>query len=248
MASVRAAGTVALRRQRAMVALDPPIARVAAPLRKSVIEFLRVAITSFEYQPGERLLEADLCRRFGVSRTVVREALRHLEAERLVDIVPNQGPVVARVTAADARALYEVREALESTAAMFCAVRATDADKRDLREAFRNVEVAYRKGVLAEQIKVKDRFYAVLFRGARNDLIASMHRIVQARASLLRAFSLQSGGRRDESLKELRALTAAIQRGDSRSAHRLATQHVRAAAATALAALARDRVEPEPGA
>src|SRR5687768_16541072 len=95
----------------------PRATPIAAPLRRQVIGLLRNAILTFEYEPGQRLVERDLCERFDVSRTVIREALRHLEAEGLIQIVPNRGPVVSAATPAEARDLYEVREALEPMAA-----------------------------------------------------------------------------------------------------------------------------------
>ncbi len=108
--------------------------REAAPLRSQVVELLRRAIVGGELGPGERLVERVLCARFAVSRTVVREALRQLESEGLVTTVPQRGPVVAVLTAADAEALYEVRAVLEGLAGRAFAQRATPAERVALRE------------------------------------------------------------------------------------------------------------------
>lgn len=89
------------------------VRRVAAPLREQVLELLRADILAAEFAPGQRLVESRLCERFEVSRTVIREVLRQLESEGLVALVPHRGPVVAELTRADAKALYEVRGALE---------------------------------------------------------------------------------------------------------------------------------------
>jgi GntR family transcriptional regulator, trigonelline degradation regulator len=216
---------------------DSGITVVAAPLRKQVIELLRNAIVAFEYKPGERLVERDLCERFDVSRTVVREALRHLEAEGLINIVANRGPIVSSPTVSEARALYEVREALESLAARLCAERASAAKKRKLARALQHIALAYAEGELAVRLRAKDEFYRVLCDGADNAVIGSTLRGIQARVQMLRGLSLQAPGRREESLEELRALTAAIERGDTALAARLAAEHVRSAASTALATL-----------
>lgn len=209
----------------------------AAPLRKIVIERLRDAILAFVYAPGERLVEREVCERFGVSRTVVREALRHLEAEGLVDLVPNRGPVVATITAAEARALYEVREALESLAARYCAERATPAQKRQIAKALTRVETAYRKGRIGDELAAKAVLYEALFAGSGNSVIAATLRPMHARAQMLRAFSLQVPGRADQSLRELRAVVRAIERGDAKTAARYAALHVRNAGAAALSKL-----------
>jgi DNA-binding GntR family transcriptional regulator len=211
---------------------------VAAPLRKQVIELLYRAIVGLEYMPGERLVERELCERFGVSRTVIREALRHLEAEGLVTLVANRGPVVVSTSADEARALYEVREALESLAARLCARRGSRAQKKRLSRALTSVEAAYREDDLGEQLQSKDEFYRLLCEGAENPVIALMLRTVQARVHLLRGLSLSAPGRTDESLDELKRLVGAIERNDEEAAAELATKHVQRAAETALSQLA----------
>jgi DNA-binding GntR family transcriptional regulator len=118
-------------------------AQVAAPLRKQVIELLRDAIASMEFEPGQRLVERDLCERFDVSRTVIREALRHLEAEGLVDLVANHGPVVSRITREDAGHIYEARATLEGVIARYAAERATPPAKKRMWNALTRLETAY---------------------------------------------------------------------------------------------------------
>jgi DNA-binding GntR family transcriptional regulator len=225
----------------AMSAARPLIRRVplvAAPLRKQVIELLRNAIITFEYAPGQRLVERDLCERFEVSRTVIREALRHLEAEGLVELVANRGPVVSVTTAESAKNLYEVREALESLAAKCCATRATPIQKKGLRRALARIEASYSKGVLADELHEKDEFYRILCEGAGNPVITSTLRSIWARVQVLRGLSLQTPGRTAESLVEIQKVVAAIEKGDSRAAAQSAADHVRHAGATALARLA----------
>jgi DNA-binding GntR family transcriptional regulator len=221
---------------------------VAAPLRKQVIELLRNAIISFEYEPGERLVERDLCERFDVSRTVIREALRHLEAEGLVELVANRGPVVSSPSLEDAKALYEVREALEALAARLCAERATPAQKRKVARALGHVATEYEKNDLARQLQAKDELYRQLCDGAHNPVIASTLRGIQARVQMLRGLSLQAPGRTAESLRELEGVVAAIERGDGKTAEELAAQHVRNAASTALDRLGEQHPETRAGA
>src|SRR5438067_10611348 len=88
--------------------------RTTKSLRELTLEKLRDAILDFRFQPGERLVERTLCDRLGVSRTVVREVLRHLEAEGLVETIQNQGPAVTRPDPASAAQVYEIRALLEA--------------------------------------------------------------------------------------------------------------------------------------
>src|SRR5262245_5296814 len=97
----------------------------------TVYQTLREAIVARTFDPGEPLTEHDLCRRFGVSRTPVREALAKLERDRLVRVVPNKGAFVRTVSHHEIRELYEVREALEALVVRLAAPRLSDAELAD---------------------------------------------------------------------------------------------------------------------
>jgi DNA-binding GntR family transcriptional regulator len=211
---------------------------VAAPLRKEVIRRLRDSILTLQYEPGQRLLERDLCDRFGVSRTVIREALRHLEAEGLVELVPNHGPVVAQVKADDARAVFDSREAVESLAARYFAERATPRQRKRLETALNRVEAAYKGGRLLEEFRAKDEFYNVLLEGCGNAVITSVLRTIHARAQMYRAYAHKAPGRTTELVAELRDMVAAIATGDVEAAQRTAAAHVHKGGETVLRALA----------
>lgn len=214
--------------------MSTQIERSAAPLRRQVLEALRTAIGS-EFAAGDRLVEKALCDRFAVSRTVVREVLRALEAEGLVTIVPNRGPVVVSVSAADAVALYEVRAVLEAQAAKLFATRATAAQCRQLVASMKGIEKAHRKGTLDDVLVAKDGFYSVLFDGAGNDVIRDTLRTVHVRIRMLRTISLQVEGRAQAMVDELRAITrAAAEDRDPERAWTLSEQHVWLAAGAVL--------------
>lgn len=212
--------------------------RVAAPLRQQVVELLRIAIVAGEFQPGERLVEQPLCDRFGVSRTVVREALRQMEAEGLVTMVANRGPVVATLGFEDVRAIYEVRAALEGLAGALFAKHASAAECADLIRAVDRVAEAYGKSELELWLEAKDAFYRVLFTGAHNDIAGDMIAGLHARVQLLRGLSLSSPGRAAQSLQELREIVdAAAVRRDPAIARSACELHIERAATVALAAM-----------
>ena len=105
-------------------------------LRTQVVDRLRTAICDQRLPQGSRLIERQLCELLGVSRTLVREALRQLEAEGFVVGNPRTGPSVARLDRETVRGIYEVRAALEALAGKLFVERATEADRLRLREAF----------------------------------------------------------------------------------------------------------------
>lgn len=215
------------------------VQRVAAPLRAQVLEALRQDILSAEFEPGERLVEAGLCARYEVSRTVIREVLRQLESEGLVTTVPNRGPVVTELTESDAKALFEVRGALEGLAGALFAERATAEQRARMGELVRRFSRTHRKSDLAERLALKDEFYDVLIAGALNPVIESTLRGIHARVQMLRGLSLQAEGRGPETARELKAIhDAAVVRGDAEAARAACELHVRNAAAVALRELA----------
>lgn len=217
---------------------DSKILRVAAPLRQELLGHIRAAISSGEYAPGERLIERVLCEKYGVSRTVVREAVRHLEAEGLVTIVPNRGPVVTMLSREDAAGLFEVRAALEALAAEKFAERSTSADQAALRASCDLVAAVYDTGDIEAWISAKDAYYDALLRGAHNDLIRKTVVGIHARIQVLRGLSLQHDGRLADSLKELREITELAVSGDAVAAAAAARAHVEKAAAAAFEQLA----------
>jgi DNA-binding GntR family transcriptional regulator len=216
---------------------QPELRRVAAPLREQVTDILRADVVSATLEPGERLVEAALCSRFGVSRPVVREALRQLAAEGLVESVPNQGTVVTQLTLEDAQDLYEVRALLEGLAGELFARRATGEHRAALKRSFDGMAKSFSKQGLVEQLRGKDEFYDVLLRGTGNKVIRSTLLGIHARVQMLRGISMQSPGRLRSSLAELREVTEAAVDGDAEAAGTACRRHIEHAAEIALAAL-----------
>ncbi len=116
------------------------------PLRDVVFKTLRKGILTGELKPGERLMEIHLANRLGVSRTPIREAIRKLELEGLVTMVPRRGAEVANITEKNLKDVLEVRQALESLAIELACERITEENKEDLRQKLDQVETAVRTG------------------------------------------------------------------------------------------------------
>lgn len=207
--------------------------RRAAPLREQAVEEIRNSIVRGELAPGTRITEKSIEQRLGVSRTVVREALRQLESERLIRIQPGSGPVVAELTVDEARQLYEVRAALEAAAARLAAMHRDPAHIRALEQAFAAIGDDA-PATLEQTLAVKNDFYDALIRASRNSIIGEQLANVQARISQLRAVTLSAEGRHAQMRDELGAVVAAIARGDADAAYELSIAHVMAASAIAL--------------
>ncbi|MCR4265025.1 GntR family transcriptional regulator [Nitratireductor sp. ZSWI3] len=208
---------------------------VAAPVRQQVVDALRQAISSGQFAPGQRLVERDLCEMFGVSRPPIREALRQLDAEGFVTTVPNRGPVVTKLDRSMIRSLYEVRAALEATAAFAFAQNATDEQIGLLSKKLDRIRDTYSRGDLAARMQAKNDFYDLLMTGSNNDVLPGMFCTINARINQVRTLSLSSPTRLPESLKEIEAIVAAITKRDAEHAFALSRSHVQEAAKTVMA-------------
>jgi len=210
------------------------VIRVAAPLRQSVVESIRNAIATGRFAAGERLTERDLCEMIGVSRTLVREALRQLESEGLIDVLPHRGPVVARVTVEQAKQIYQVRRELEGLASELFAVNASADDRKALRKAFLQLKSAINSPESGVRLAAKNEFYACLLRGSGNDALRQVLGLLNSRVTLLRATSLSVKGRSKASIAELTGLVKALMARDGPAARRAASLHVANAADAAI--------------
>ena len=222
----------------------PRIQRMAAPLRRNVVDALRLAIIDGRLAPGARLTERSLIEMTGVSRTVIREALRQLESEGVVETIPNRGPVVRKLTLAEAKDLYLIRAVLEGLAARMFVMNAGTKDIEALRRALDLTYEAYRAGDPETILTEKNRFYDILFRGAGSETLSSMIGTLHARIWRWRALGLghprRSRGRSKEAVKGLRDLLKAIERRDADEAEEIARLEVSNAAKEVMRILAEE--------
>ncbi|MFG5779601.1 GntR family transcriptional regulator [Comamonas sp. J-3] len=206
-------------------------------LRSRVEEFLRTSIMQGRIKGGERLREQDLCDQLGISRPTLREALRTLEAERLITIEPHRGPTVVRITEKAAKDLYALRALLEGFAAHEFARLASDADIERLRLTVSALHEHASRGEQAELLAAKREFYDVLLSGCDNELISDMLPGLLSRINLLRATSFSSPARLPQSLLEIDLIFECIKARDAAGAQNAARDHIVNAERTALAVL-----------
>ncbi|MBQ7841557.1 MAG: GntR family transcriptional regulator [Lachnospiraceae bacterium] len=144
------------------------------PLRDVVFNTLRQSILTGELKPGERLMEIHLADKLGVSRTPIREAIRKLELEGLVTMIPRRGAEVAQITEKSLRDVLEVRRALDALAAELACERITEEKLEQLRAACDNFEAETRKGN-ANQVALADvAFHDIILEASGNDKLVQM--------------------------------------------------------------------------
>lgn len=217
------------------------IVRVAAPLRQQVIDLLRAAIADGRYSPGDRLVERELCETLQVSRPILREALRQLEAEGLVHNVPQRGLEVVTLTAEDVRQIYQVRGALESLAAAEFIAQASPEQWAILADAMAAFEAAAAEGVPSRIRTAKTMFYDTLIAGCGNPTMAQILKALHNRIQLLRGVSLAEPGRLPNTIREIREIFEAMTARDTARTRQLYDEHIASAARVTMQALAAGR-------
>ncbi|UQG62680.1 GntR family transcriptional regulator (plasmid) [Marinobacter sp. M3C] len=203
-------------------------------LRSHVEDYLREAIMEGRFKPGERLRERELCEMLQVSRPSVREALRRLEAEKLVTTVLHQGPTVTEMKEDEATDIYAIRALMEGYAVHQFTLLASDGAINELKKAVQNLHKAAKKRDQKLLIQAKARFYDVILDGCGNALVREILVNLLSRISLLRAKSFSGPDRLPKSLKEIDTLFGHIEARNAEAAQASAHQHIRNAEKTAL--------------
>jgi GntR family transcriptional regulator, trigonelline degradation regulator len=206
-------------------------------LREQITSGLRQKIIDGVFQPGARLVERHMCDMFKVSRTLIREALRQLEAEGWVRILPNRGPIVATMTPDEVRELYEVRAALEGMAALRAAELASPDQLNGLDRVVAVMVSAQRHGDSAAHSMQVHKFYELLREAAGNRLLSAQLTAMSARLSWLRGFTLAQPERAAIAVQEEVQLLEALKARDGARARLLCEAHLRATGEAAVTAL-----------
>jgi DNA-binding GntR family transcriptional regulator len=210
------------------------------PLRVVVCEEIRRRILSHDYAPGDRLVEEHIAEELAVSRNPVREALRVLETEGFVQILPRKGAVVADLGVDQEAELYEILLHLESLAAQFAARKATPDDAEQLLDIVERSEAAAAAEDFVAVAELNSEFHTAVVTVARNSHLASVltqmrtwkrgfsHIGPAAVARLSYVFAQRAGRRARAAAAEHRALAEAIIAGDEVATASVAKTHIAA--------------------
>jgi len=204
------------------------------PLREIVLEALRDAIVSGILEPGERLMEIQLAEEMGVSRTPVREAIRKLELEGFIVMIPRKGAYVAGVSYKDIKDVFEIRAALEGLAAGLAAEKVTDEEIEQLE---RILHYEKEPDTLDEMVQNDTDFHAFLYKAARNDKLIGILANLRENVQRYRTTSLAVPGRVKYAIQEHREIVDAVARHDVEEARNLAAAHIENAAEVMFKAL-----------
>ncbi len=194
-------------------------------LGSQVAAALREDILNAAYAKGENLTESMLCRRYSVSRTPVREAMRQLEMEGLIAVTPNKSPVVIGVSESDILDMFDIRICLEGLAARKAAQNITPDGLAALKESIDLLEFYSGKGDAGSLTGVDTRFHEAIYAASGSGPLKSVLQNFQRYTKIARARSFADRARAQQALAEHMAIYEAVACGDGAKAQALAEQH-----------------------
>jgi DNA-binding GntR family transcriptional regulator len=195
-------------------------------LRGRVYNALREDILSGRYAPGESLIELRIADELNVSRTPVREAIRQLELEGLVESIPNKGVTVKGISKKDMGDIYRIRRVLEGLAARWSVEQITDQELKKLTEVYELMEFYTAKGDIDQIAKLNTEFHDIIFSATKSSILKHILKDFQFYVKWARHESLSVPGRKEEALKEHYAILQAFLKRDADESEKYLTIHV----------------------
>lgn len=196
-------------------------------IRDRVYARLRKAIVEGYFAPGERLIQDKLAEQLGVSRSPVREAIRRLESEGLVEVAPVRGVTVINMPLDEAVGLYDLREVLEGLAARLAARNISPNQLSELRDCVKRMEeLLPPKTTPHRWVEENSRFHEIIVQASRNRKLMELLPVLRESIGVLCRAIESNPGRVAEAMREHEAILAAIATGDAEEAERLGRLHI----------------------
>lgn len=196
------------------------------PLRDVVFNNLRQAILRGELKPGERLMEIQLARKLGVSRTPIREAIRKLELEGLVLMIPRKGAEVAQITEKSLRDVLEVRRSLEELAVRLACERMDAEGQQALEKAEQAFEAVLGNDDITAVAEADVAFHGIIYMATDNQRLIQLLNNFREQMYRYRVEYLKRKECHPQLLAEHRDIVHAIAHGEAQEAARITCQHI----------------------
>ncbi|MPW25055.1 FCD domain-containing protein [Alkalibaculum sp. M08DMB] len=196
------------------------------PLREIVFTTMRQAIIDGDFKPGQRLMEVQLADQMGVSRTPVREAIRKLELEGLVIMVPRKGAYVAGLSSEDIKEVVEIRAVLEGFAAKKASLNSTEQDIERLEEMLIRFQEAASENNVLNLINYDAEFHDVIYKSTKNSKLIQMINGLKEQVQRYRVAYFTQVHNTDMLLKQHRSMLDAIKSKDGNLARQIAEEHI----------------------
>jgi len=195
-------------------------------LHREVAAKIREMIRKGVLVRGQRIVEADVCEQIGVSRTPLREALRMLESEGLVELFPHKGVFIRQPSMDEIQEMFEVMGVLEGTCARLTAEKMTTAGWQKIERLHRKLETHYAEGDREKYISANNVFHALVQELAGNRVLDEAVAKLREKVALYRHQQIYEDRRFDESIREHREILEAFRRRDPDAAEKRMKRHL----------------------
>lgn len=212
-------------------------------LREVIFHTIREAIIMGELKPGERLMEVHLAQKMGVSRTPVREAIRKLELEGLVTMIPRRGAHVSELSAKDIMDVLEVRASLDGLATVLSAERIRESELRELDNTKKQFVLYAEKGNLMGSIKKDVEFHDIIYKSSRNDRLIQIVNNLREQVHRFRVIYMKDYSSYSDLIREHTEIYEAISARDANRAMKAAQTHIRNQEAAIIKAIDRNNIK-----
>lgn len=196
------------------------------PAREIILEELRAAIFDRKLEAGDRLIENNIAKSMGVSRTPVREALRQLEIEGLAINIARKGTLVKGISKEDIIEIYDIREVLEGLAVRGACLNISRKEILRLKEIIEIMSKCINKNDTDKYIKSHNEYNRIILNASKNKRLISKLEYIYEYLKSMRKVTLSNETRREKALLEHKNIVEAIEQGDEILAERLAREHV----------------------
>jgi DNA-binding GntR family transcriptional regulator len=204
---------------------------ITKPLRESIADSIRDSIITGKLKPGERLLEVNIAKTLGVSRTPTREAFLQLDSEGFLEILPRKGAVVSTLSAKDTKDLYSVRSVLEGLAVRLSIINITDNEIKDLVLLNAKLDSAAngKSNHLKMSIEINHKFHDIINRCSNNEKLCQMIDLLRKQTMRCNQIYLSVGQHLKQSVDEHKEIIAALKSKDANLAEKVMREHVESA-------------------
>jgi len=202
-----------------------PLART--PLHARIAERVRDMIVEGELEPGSRVPEKELCARFAVSRTPLREALKVLAWEGMLELTPNRGARVTEVHLEELRHVFDVLASLEALAGELACAHITDVELAEVRALHYRMVLEFHRGERHHYFQLNQEIHSKILEAARNPVLTRTHRTLSARARRVRYMANLSAQRWQSAVAEHKQILDALASRDGSGLAAILRDHIR---------------------
>lgn len=214
------------------------------PLHDQLVARLRDLIIEGDLAPGQRVSERELCERFAVSRTPLREALKVLAADGLIQLLPHRGATVARLTVADIEEMFPVMGALEALAGELAADRISEEGIAEVQALHYQMVLHYKRRELAPYFRLNQQIHEKILAAAGNDTLSGIYRGLAGRIRRARYLANMSSARWAQAVAEHEAILKALVARDGPALGKILKDHLKNKCETVKESLLAESGEP----